>query len=372
MTANRLRIATYNTEWFTGLFDRNGEILADDGPSARYGVTRAEQLEALAIAFTAMDADLIMIIEAPDTNSRRATVPMLETFAARFGLRTRRALMGFANETQQEIAILFDPDVLSARHAPCGAPVPEDDRTPRFDARYKIDLDIDAKPDLVTFSKPPFEVAVTLNAGAGKGAELRLIGVHIKSKAPHGATSAETATRIAIENRRKQLAQSIWLRGRVDEMLAPDAQTASTPLIVLGDFNDGPGLDEYEKLFGRSSVEIVLGEDRPTPQQLFDPHAARILARPTLAAPVSARFYNAEEKRYFSAMLDYIMVSRNLCAAAKNWRIWHPFDDAKCYQTTELREALLMASDHFPVSIDIDVSKLPVKGDDRSHCDAHI
>ncbi len=37
------------------------------------------------------------------------------------------------------------------------------------------------------------------------------------------------------------------------------------------------------------------------------------------------------------------------------WRIWHPFDDPVCYKTPELREALLAASDHFPVSVDLDL-----------------
>lgn len=356
-----LRIATYNVEWFSGLFDRRGRLLEDGEMSSRYGVTRAEQLGALGIVFTAMDADLVMIIEAPDNNARRQTVPMLEAFAARYDLRCNRALIGFSNDTQQEIALLYDPDRLSVDHAPIGGPPPfvipsaisaseSPAPTPRFDSHFRIDLDIDADLDDVTFSKPPLEVAVTF----GSGARINLIGVHVKSKAPFGATSPESATRIAIENRRKQLAQCIWLRARVDEMLAvPDP----IPLIVLGDFNDGPGLDEYEKLFGRSGIEIVLGEDLPADRRLFDPHAARILARPTLAGPSSARFYLPEEKRFFSAMLDYIMVSPNLCGVADHWRIWHPFDDVACYKTPELREALLQASDHFPVSVDIDVSK---------------
>lgn len=361
-----LRIATYNVEWFSGLFDRRGRLLEDGVMSSRYGVTRAEQLGALGIAFTAMDADLVMIIEAPDNNTRRKTVPMLEAFAARYDLRCRRALIGFSNDTQQEIALLYDPDRLSAEHVPMGGAPPfavppaifppqAAAITPRFDSHYRIDLDVDADLDDVTFSKPPLEVAVTTRSGE----RINLIGVHVKSKAPFGATSPESATRIAIENRRKQLAQCIWLRARVDEMLAmPDP----IPLIVLGDFNDGPGLDEYEKLFGRSGVEIVLGEDLPADRQLFDPHAARILARPTLAGPSSARFYLPDEKRFFSAMLDYIMVSPDLCGAAHRWRIWHPFDDTACYKAPELREALLQASDHFPVSVDIDLNKIPLRG----------
>lgn len=335
-----MRIATYNIEWFSNLFDRNGEMLDDDAPSSRYQVTRAQQLGALGIVFTALDADAVMVIEAPDNNRRRQTVTMLEAFAQKFGLRQRRALLGFSNDTQQEIALMYDPDVLIADHDPRGG----GEDSPRFDQSYRIDLDVDAKPDTVVFSKPPLEVALE-TAG---GRQLRLIGVHVKSKAPHGATTPEAAIRIAIDNRRTQLAQCIWLRARVEEHLA-----AHESLIVLGDFNDGPGLDEYEKLFGRSGVEIVLGEDAPPDLRLRDPHARIHMAHGSAAAPASARFYLAEEGQYFSAMLDFVMLSPDLCATNPRWRIWHPFDDPVCYATPELREALLQASDHYPVSVDI-------------------
>ncbi|MCB2134587.1 MAG: endonuclease [Rhodobacteraceae bacterium] len=341
-----MRIATYNVEWFTNLFDRRGRLLEDDGPSARYRVTRAEQLAALGIVFTALDADAVMIIEAPDNNRRHKTVPMLESFAERYELRCRKALLGYENDTQQEIALLYDPDAVRVRHDPRGLPgQPETGgASPRFDGEYRIDLDIDAKPDLVRFSKPPLEIA----AESAAGVAFRMIGVHIKSKSPHGANGPEQAKRLAIENRRKQLAQSIWLRQRVLEHLA-----AGDSLMVMGDFNDGPGLDEYEKLFGRSGVEIVLGWDEPRETRLFDPHARMAITKKFSAAPVSARFFHPEERRYFSALLDYVMVSPDLRAKGPKWRIWHPFDDPGCYQVPELREALLTASDHFPVSIDL-------------------
>jgi len=338
-----MRIATYNVEWFTSLFDRRGRILEDREDSGRYGVSRGEQVGALGIVFTAVDADCFLIVEAPDNNTRRKTVPMLEAFAAKFGLRQRRALLGFENETQQEIALLYDPDRLRAWHDPAeGSP-----EAPRFDQSLQIDLDIDDRLDLVTFSKPPLEVQIETQAGK----RLRLVGVHIKSKAPHGATDPASEVRLAIENRRKQLAQCLWLRRRVDAVLA-----AGESLVVLGDFNDGPGLDEYEKLFGRSGLEIVVGEGLAPEHRLYDPHA-RLLRGKTNAQPSSARFFIPETPggagQYFSAMLDYVLVSPDLCAHAPSWRIWHPFDDPVCYRTPELREALLQASDHFPVSVDI-------------------
>ncbi len=343
-----MRIATYNVEWFANLFDAQGQMLADDGWSGRHNVTRADQLGALGIVFTAMDADAVLIVEAPDTNRRRSTVAMLEVFAQHFGLRSRAALIGFANGSQQELALLHDPDRLTARHDPMGETgAPEAGfAAPRFDGSYRIDLDIDAAPETVRFAKPPLEVALR----TASGTDLRLIGVHVKSKAPHGASTPEQILRLAIQNRRKQLAECIWLRQRVVEHL-----TACEDLIVLGDFNDGPGLDEYEKLFGRSGVEIVMGEDAPPELRLHDPHARIRAAHATAAAPASARFYLDAEGQFFSAMLDFVMISPSLLARRPKWRIWHPFDDPAIYKVPELREALLAASDHYPVTLDLEV-----------------
>jgi len=343
-----MRIATYNVEWFDALFDDDGQVLANGEWSARYNVTKQMQLEALGIVFTALDADAVMIIEAPDSSRKRDTCPALEAFAAAFDLRARKAVMGFSNDTQQEIALLFDPDIIDATHDPKGpAPVPGAPHAPgapRFDGTFKIDLDIDATEDKVEFSKPPFEVALTV---LETGQSLRLIGAHLKSKAPHGAVNRDEVMRLSIANRRKQLAQAIWLRRRVEEHLAD-----SESLIMMGDLNDGPGLDVYENLFGRSSVEIILGTGDAA---LFDPHASQALSRRIGPQPTTARFYISREDRFLQALLDYVMVSPDLRAKASRWRIWHPFDDPVCWGTPELREALLTASDHFPVSLDIDV-----------------
>ena len=170
--------------------------------------------------------------------------------------------------------------------------------------------------------------------------------MHLKSKAPHGASSPDDIKRIAIANRRKQLAQAIWLRARVDQMLEQ-----GYPLIVMGDLNDGPGLDAFEDLFGRSSVEIVLGTKGQ--EQLFDPHAARALAYRLGPVPTTARFWIKPERRYLQALLDYIMVSPDLKETTPRWRIWHPLDDPECWADPVLRDALVTASDHYPVTLDL-------------------
>jgi hypothetical protein len=346
MTGRPLRLATYNVEWFNALFDDHGRMLTDREPSTRYKTTRGEQLAALAIVFTALDADGITIIEAPDTNGKRSTTRALETYARATGLRARKAIIGYPSDTEQEIAFLYDPDRLTARHDPIGDPATSNGSTdsPRFDTTFRYDLDADSISETIRFSKPPLELAVTTKAGT----RLRLIGVHAKSKNPHGAVGREAQLRLSIENRRKQLAQCLWLRQRVESHL-----DAGDSLIVMGDFNDGPGIDEFEKLFGHSGVEIVLGTTPDPSRQLTDPHAGMALQSKVGFAPTTARFYLAPQKRYFEALLDFIMLSPDLAARGPDWRIWHPFNDPRIMEIPELREALLQASDHFPVTVDI-------------------
>lgn len=352
MSPRPLRLATYNVEWFNALFDDRGRLLEDGGPSSRYKLSRGEQLGALGIVFAALDADGIIIIEAPDTNGRRSTVRALENFARTYGLRAHKALIGFPSETEQEIAFLYDPDRLSARHDPKGAPSTShgSHEAPRFDTTFRYDLDADNISESIRFSKPPLELAVT----TASGAKLRLIGVHAKSKNPYGAIGREAQIRLSIENRRKQLAQCLWLRQRVEAHLA-----AKESLVVLGDFNDGPGIDEFEKLFGHSGVEIVLGTTPDPALRLVDPHAAMALQSRVGVTPTTARFYLAPQKRFFEALLDFVMVSPDLAARQPEWRIWHPFNDPRILQIPELHEALLQASDHFPVTIDLPVGDLP-------------
>lgn len=345
-----MRIATYNVEWFSNLFDDGGRLRDDDGWSGRHDVTREDQIAALGHVFRALDADAVMVIEAPESNRRRSGTEALETFASHFGLRARRALMGFDNHTQQEICLLYDPDKLTVAHDPGGDPTGKkgSPEAPRFDGVFRIDLDVDATEDLVRWSKPPLEVAAT----TADGHRLNLIGVHAKSKAPHGARGAAEVLRLSIANRRKQLAQCIWLRRRVAEHLE-----AGNALIVMGDFNDGPGLDEHEKLFGRSGVEIVQGGEGEI--QLFAPHARAVWGRRGQTMPATARFYISAQKRWLSALLDYIMISPDLMPKRPDWRIWHPFDDHACYSDPVMRAALLTASDHFPVTLDLDLGPDP-------------
>ncbi|MEM9063529.1 MAG: endonuclease/exonuclease/phosphatase family protein [Pseudomonadota bacterium] len=351
--ATRRRIATWNVCWFTALFDRGNNLRLGDGWSAMHDVTRTRQAEAISSVLRRIDADLYCIIEAPDTGSTRSTSVALSQFVEHFGLRQSQVLSGFRSGTEQEIALLFDPEIFGAEHLPLGQPLdPETadlsttwNEAPRFDSVFPLDLDGDGKIDLHRFSKPPLEADVT---DLVSGRVFRMIGVHAKSKAPHGAATPEAVQRISLRNRRKQLAQCAWLRARIEDHL-----DRGDDVMVLGDFNDGPGQDKYERVFGRSGVEIVMGSVSDPERILRNPYAWR--GKPPYAArPSTARFYNRETKGFLNALLDFIMVSPGFAdAVAPEWRIWHPFDDEECYGDEAFQADLLSASDHFPVSIDL-------------------
>ncbi|MEL6235095.1 MAG: endonuclease/exonuclease/phosphatase family protein [Pseudomonadota bacterium] len=342
--ATRLRLATWNIEWFDALFADDGRLLDDAAPARRHGVTRADQAAAIGHVMAAVDADLMLIVEAPDISRSRSGSAALEGFAARHGLRQRRVVTGYPSGTQQELALLLDPDVIAARHDPQGSA--GGPGAPAFDRQFRWDIDADGRAETHVFSKPPLEAEIR---HLPSGQALRLIGVHAKSKAPHGARDADDAMRIAIANRRKQLAQCHWIRLRVEAHL-----DAADPMVVLGDLNDGPGLDAYEALFGRSGVEIVLGVPDLPARQLVEPHAKAAMAPRRGPLPATARFFLAREDRFLNALLDYVMLSADLVAAGRpSWRIWHPFDDPACFADAALRAALLTASDHFPVSAEL-------------------
>ena len=339
MSAPTLRLAAYNVAWFAALFDDSDQLRADDGPSGRHGVARAAQLDGLGRVFAALDADAVMVIEAPEQGRGRSCIAALERFAAHYGLRQRRAVMGYASDSQQEIAVLHDPDRITLIHDPA----PGSATAPRFDASYGYHDPVTDAPARVRFARPPLELLCETAAGS----VFRMIGVHTKSKAPAGARGPEDLARMGLENRRKQYGQCLWLRARIDAHLA-----AQEPLVVLGDFNDGPELDDYEHLFPVSGVELVLGWSQPAELQLYDRHARMGLSKHLAGAPASARF-RLPDGQYISALLDYIMVSPDLRSRARRWRVWNPFDDPACYGDPALCAALLAASDHFPVTVDL-------------------
>ena len=349
------RLMAYNIEWFTRLFVDGNKLwteVAAENPSREKAKKEAEKrLPAIAEVIARIDPDVIGITEAPNTTTtsdNRDTVAQLEAFAAGFGLRCSKALIGFPSRGTQEIALLYDPAVFTAEHSPGGQP--GDHESPPFNQAFHVDSDGDGILEIYEHYRPPLEVKLTR---ADTGAELWLIVVHAKSKGIFDAMDRVHFERNSERNRRKLFAECTSIRRRVDEW-----QDAGRDIVVMGDINDGPGFDWYESRFGRSAVEIVMGD-------IFQPE--KVLAN-RLGAPKWGRFgWNPSTARFtdqftgdlVNALIDHIVASTAIAPADQSRaRVWNPWQDDELEdlpqdELNEWKGLISDASDHIPVTLDI-------------------
>lgn len=115
------------------------------------------------------------------------------------------------------------------------------------------DIDQDGILEVCTFERRPLEVVFEVQ---GTGARVRLVLVATKSKGVFGVQDFFGHQHRALANRKRLLAQCSKLRTRADRLLAEDPGSA---FVLLGDFNDDPGYDNYERMLGASGIERVMG-----------------------------------------------------------------------------------------------------------------
>ncbi|WP_424930987.1 endonuclease/exonuclease/phosphatase family protein [Amaricoccus macauensis] len=330
-----MRLMSYNIEWFDDHFEPDNSLKTDAASMKKFA--------AVAATISAIDPDLIGITEGPNTTTttgERDTVKALETFAAEKGLRQRKALIGFPSPGRQEIAALYDPDVLSATHDPGGRAGAV--RNPRLDESFQIDSDADGIKEIYRHYRPPLEARITRADGAPP---FWIMVVHAKSKGIFTAQDRVHFERTSERNRRKLFAECTSVRIRVDEWLDADR-----PVAVMGDVNDGPGFDFYESRFGRSAVELIMGNifepDRLLRYPLGEPKWGRYGWEPS-----TARFTDRFTGDLVNALIDHIMVSRHFTPQGERpARVWNPY---QFEEAEPLKSALRDASDHFPVTLDI-------------------
>lgn len=115
------------------------------------------------------------------------------------------------------------------------------------------DVDDDGLKEKHKWERKPLEAVFEIGSG---GPRLRIIMVHAKSKGIFSVTDLYNFQKISLANRKRLVGQAIRLRERLDHLVhEPD----HIPVMVMGDLNDGPGMDPFERMLGRSFVETVMG-----------------------------------------------------------------------------------------------------------------
>ena len=331
-----LRICSYNIEWFNRLFNKDNSLKTGNKETARF--------TALRNVLQQLQPDLIGILEAPNTSASGAesTVTKLENFASQFNLPTRKALTGFISGGFQEIAVLYDPDKLRVTHTPGGNAGSK--RNPPFDGEFYFDTDEDRIKEVYKHYRPPLEIEIV---HLQSNTTVKAIVAHPKSKGIFNSMDMLHWERESKRNRLKLYAECDWIRRRVDEWLDDGSD-----VVVMGDFNDGPGMDFYEFRYGRSAVETIMG-DIYRPERILRSLAGKPKWTTYGWKPASARFKDRMTGDNVNVLIDHILVSAGVpVAAAPAYRIWNPYE---LEEAKPFKPDLLAASDHFPVTLDLDL-----------------
>jgi endonuclease/exonuclease/phosphatase family metal-dependent hydrolase len=217
-------LMAYNVKWMADLFEG-----AVPKPA---GVTR---VQAIADVIKRVNPSVVALSEA--ANDRAANEGFIAAFLPDSGYKVAAG----QSRGRQDLVVY---------HRPPFEVVSIDDAYGYYDA-WTDDVDQDGVEERLRWERRPLEIVFRIGAA---GPKFRLIVVHTKSKGIFDVTDLAGFQTISLGNRKKLVAQATKLRTRLDKLLR-----AGESLIVLGDFNDGPGMDAFERVLGGSFVENVMG-----------------------------------------------------------------------------------------------------------------
>jgi endonuclease/exonuclease/phosphatase family metal-dependent hydrolase len=334
-------------EWMKNLFV-NGIPINNPPPSNKpeKDWNKEEELtvksQRLISVLSHLDADIIAVIEGPDTlvSGTKTAKAQLETWMTTFNLTSRnyKVIEGFTSSGQQELCAIYDADKLILEHTPEG--------NNSFNEVFIADTLEKNIKEQYRHWRPPVELTIKNKADQKK--LFKMIIAHAKSKGIFDKVDYARYEYLSELNRRKLYAECLHMRERVDKWIKEGDK-----VLVTGDINDGMGSDFYEKRFGKSAVEILLGN-------VYEPELIlkSALGRPKLKkygwTPSSSSFVDMITKNWFTVLIDHILVSQDITITESG--VLNPYiDPHKASLSDDLKEALKKGSDHFPVYTEIDV-----------------
>jgi endonuclease/exonuclease/phosphatase family metal-dependent hydrolase len=215
---------------------------------------------------------------------------------------------------------------------------------------FEVDITGDYQLEGYEFTRLPLVIEGTI---AGDNSQLRIVILHTKSKYVHRGRSLwnNLDTRMqfiaaAMKNRRRISAEAMRVRLYIDELLNLNL---NSHLIVTGDFNDGPGIDYFERRYLTHNVTDILLGSTYYPNRIFN-HA--FLGRVPEEERFTAIFDDfVDDISDRPILLDHILVSPALSPSIQNSGIAHQEYQAGTDDNASGRQRHV--SDHRPVFLDL-------------------
>ena len=338
-----MRIVNWNIEWMNDWFVGGGSVAFREN-NLRKGINDVAALcTRVADVVKDLDPDVLTIQEGP------SDIREMELFVENFladnqGESLFDIFIGMDGGAQKLYAFVkkggeFKNPVL-----------PTDDLTLELQDPFEVDIVGDYELEGYEFTRLPLVVEGALD---NENSKLRIIILHTKSKYVHNGRSLwdDLDTRMqfvkaAMKNRRRISAEAMRVRLYVDEFLK---QNQDSFVVITGDFNDGPGIDYFERHYLTHNITDILLGSTYYPNRMFK-HA--FIERVTEDKRFTAIFNDfVDDIPERPLLLDHILVSPALSSKIQDSGIAHQEYEARTDGNASGRQRHV--SDHRPVHIDL-------------------
>lgn len=328
----KLNIGVYNVKWMRDLFKKDGSLR-----TSAEDVKRSEQL---AVVIKKLKPDFLGIVEGPDTlaDGSKTASEQLERWVFHLGLDSNyKAVHGHPSGGQQELCALYDSSKIQVEFTPTNH------SGNNFNKPFLVDTTDRLIKEQYKHFRPPLELTIKDLTGV----ELtRVIVAHTKSKGIFSAVDYARFEQISERDRMRLYAECMSIREKCDRYL-----DTGSDVIVMGDINDGVGMDFYENRFKKSAVDILLG-DVWEPEKIL----TSVLARPKWGnygwKPSSSQFRDRITEDVINVLIDHVLVSGGL--EATGGMVWNPYEHPNNNDVQEIERELKYASDHYPIMAEVE------------------
>jgi predicted extracellular nuclease len=216
---------------------------------------------------------------------------------------------------------------------------------------WLVDVDGDLQLEPYEFTRKPLVLDGRLN---GSNDSVRVVNLHTKSKFVNNQQTLwndpnrrQQFVVAAMKNRRRISAEAIRLRNYLDELVEADGNSR---IVVCGDFNDGPGLDYFERHYLTHGVaDLILGSIY-YPELQFRHALIGRAAADKLFTSIFDDFVDEIPDR--KLLLDHVVVSPALVQRITSARVCHQEYEAQEDSSRPKGARDRLPSDHRPVLVD--------------------
>jgi len=343
-----LRVATMNGEWMNNWFTSDGTpaafLTTFKLPGENQPNSAAKAATRLAALIQAIDPDILAMQEAP---SRKEELDLfISTYLSGPGGPLYQGILGDSGGAQK-LALLYKPSRVSASLA-AGSTLGT------LLEPWSADPDGDMLLGPYEFTRRP--LVVDIQAGAHP---IQVIVMHTKSNFVNQGEALwkDPARRqeyvvAALKARRRNATEGMRARKYMDEQLAA---APTSRLMLMGDLNDGPGLDYFEENYLAHNVTDILVGSAFDPERIFT-HAQHDVASAQRFSAVFDDFVENVTKK--KLLLDHILLSPAFAGAtglrkvASSGKIHHAEYEAQLHNGGKKRED--RPTDHRPASVEIE------------------